>query len=53
MDSKKTSNAGNQRRSTTCPHPSLAKEFILGLPTGNYICAHCGQPLSNILKQQH
>ena len=33
-----------------CNHPSLAKEFVLGAPTGNYVCAKCGRPLSAILR---
>ncbi len=33
-----------------CSHQSFIKEFKLGAPTGNYVCALCGQHLSAILR---
>jgi len=29
-----------------CPHPALAKEYDLGVRTGNFICTQCGAILS-------
>lgn len=29
-----------------CPHPALAKEYDLGVRTGNFICTQCGAVLS-------
>lgn len=50
MDSNKKvvfnkGSGGNQ-----CNHSSLAKEYTLGAPTGNYVCAKCGQHLTSILR---
>jgi hypothetical protein len=50
MDTKKTETTVKNRRHLLCNHPSLAKEFVFGLPTGDYICAQCGLPLSYILR---
>ena len=25
-----------------CPHPSFAKEYDLGVRTGNFVCTQCG-----------
>lgn len=49
MDTKKNDTV-NKNHGGDCSHPSLAKEFVLGLPTGNFVCAHCGRPLSSILR---
>lgn len=49
MDAKK-SETSNERRDSQCDHPSLAKEFVLGVPTGNFVCAQCGRHLSSILR---
>jgi hypothetical protein len=50
MNTKKTETSNKGRGGHVCNHPSLAKEFILGLPTGDYVCAKCGQQLSSIIR---
>lgn len=50
MDTKKIETSSKSRDENVCSHPSLAKEFVLGLPTGSFVCAHCGRPLSSILR---
>jgi transposase-like protein len=29
-----------------CPHPAFAKEYDLGVRTGNFICTQCGRTFS-------
>jgi hypothetical protein len=29
-----------------CPHPAFAKEYDLGVRTGNFVCTQCGAILS-------
>lgn len=31
------------RGETLCPHPQLAREYILGGHTGDFVCLKCGQ----------
>ncbi|WP_446811467.1 hypothetical protein ACH50O_07855 [Methylomonas sp. 2BW1-5-20] len=49
MDTKKTETSAKSRNDD-CNHPSLTKEFVSGVPTGNFVCAQCGRHLSAILK---
>jgi len=50
MEIKKSENSKNNGGGHVCNHPSLAKEFIFGAPTGDYVCAKCGRQLSWILR---
>ena len=48
MNIKKTENINNSG-DAPCNHPSLAKEFAYGAPTGNYVCVQCRRLLSSIV----
>ncbi len=50
MDTQKTETSTKSRSDEQCDHPSLAKEFVLGVPTGNFVCAQCGRHLTSILR---
>ncbi|MGZ4960303.1 MAG: hypothetical protein ACXV7J_13700 [Methylomonas sp.] len=48
MDKQKTENS-SKNGNAPCGHPSLAKEFASGAPTGNYYCTQCNRLLSSII----
>ena len=50
MDANKKAIFSKGRSGDHCDHSALTKEFVLGAPTGNYVCAKCGRHLSAILR---
>lgn len=50
MDANKKEVLIKGRSGNHCDHSAFTKEFVLGAPTGNYVCAKCGRHLSAILR---
>lgn len=52
MNAKKSQNTRKNLHRDTCGHPSFTRQFVMGEPTQEYICAHCGKSMASIMGSQ-